>query len=149
MLETEAAKATARQGQIVTTGANAITERFYGYDYISTSQTTTSTSYTNLSTVGPTVTLATGTQVLLIISCKLSQTTVGTVPRVSFAVSGASTIAAPGWGLLMDVQSSTMMTCSQMYVQDVTAGTNTFQLKYKVDANTGTFATRRLIVIPF
>ena len=51
LLETEPAKATTNDSYFVTTGANAIAQRSPGSDVINTMQTTTSTSYTNLSSV--------------------------------------------------------------------------------------------------
>jgi hypothetical protein len=53
LLECAPAKATTPGRLIVTTGPNAITERVVTQASISTSETTTSTSYTDLATTGP------------------------------------------------------------------------------------------------
>jgi hypothetical protein len=78
----------------VTTSLNEIAERVGARETITTSETTTSTSYTDLATVGPTVTVTTGQLALVIWGAQLTNNTNNTSARVSVDVSGASTIAA-------------------------------------------------------
>ena len=59
-----------------------------------TSQTTTSTSYTDLATVGPAVTVTTGTSAIVLITTQASPSVQGPNACMSCAVSGATTIAA-------------------------------------------------------
>ncbi len=114
---------------------------------ITTQQSTTSTSYTDLATTGPSVTLTTGTKALVLIACQSSNGS--TVERnISYAVSGASTISA-GDSTAITVQGAandTVRVAIFDYVT-LTAGSNTFTMKYKVNANTGYFLNREICVI--
>ena len=58
--ETAPAKATTAGSHFAGTGLNSIAERLTDTDLVATSQTTISTSYADLATVGPTVTATTG-----------------------------------------------------------------------------------------
>lgn len=120
-------------------------------DYIATSQSTTSTSYTDLATVGPTVTITTGTTAYVTIQT-LGSNTVANRQYMSFAVSGASTIAAgtyeigpvvvpAGGGVDAPLVLSFVVT-------GLTAGSNTFTCKYKsLDGNSITYAKRFIQVV--
>lgn len=120
-------------------------------DYIATSQSTTSTSYTDLATVGPTVTITTGTTAYVTIQT-LGSNTVANRQYMSFAVSGASTIAAgtyeigpvvvpTGGGVDAPLVLSFVVT-------GLTAGSNTFTCKYKsLDGNSITYAKRFIQVV--
>src|SRR5690606_35973990 len=59
---------------------------------ISGGQNTTSQSYTDLSTAGPSVSIETGTRALVMISCQLEVNSTNAAAMASFAVSGASSI---------------------------------------------------------
>jgi hypothetical protein len=69
----------------------------------------------------------------------------------SVAVSGASTIAASdSWALSMDILTSQIFHGLTYVETGLTAGVNTFQMQYRQSsAATGTFASRRLNVVPF
>ena len=116
---------------------------------VATSQTTTSTSYTDLATAGPAVTVTTGTKALVIFSA-YSYNSSNASNSMSFAVSGATTIAATdNYKTTFD---STVATFGQQQTQGIlltglTAGSNTFTLKYKVSSATGTWVTRIINVI--
>jgi hypothetical protein len=117
---------------------------------VATSQTTTSTSYTDLATAGPAVTVTTGTKALVIFSAQSSNSSLGSTNSTSFAVSGATTIAASdSYKTQFD---SPLATYLQQQTQGIiltglTAGSNTFTLKYKVTSSTGTWITRIINVI--
>jgi hypothetical protein len=119
--------------------------------YIATSETTTSTSYTDLSTVGPTVTLTTGAVAWVLLTMLTTNSTQFRVDGMSFAVSGATTLAAA------DTRAVQITTSDAGFAQQVSAvipvsvtpGVNTFTAKYREDgAGTATFATRYLGVWP-
>lgn len=116
---------------------------------VSTSETSTSTSYTNLATSGPAVTLTTGTQALLSISATGSNNTSNASIYMSYAVSGASTVSASDSTALI-ISSYTGgigFSGSAVYLlSGLTAGSNTFTAKYKVSSNTGSWSNRSLIV---
>lgn len=155
LLETAVAKATTSGTYFVGTGVNAIAERTAKSDSIDpgTAQTTTSTSYTNLTTPGPTVTVTTGTKALVLISCYVFNTNSGEACYVSVAVSGATTIDADDvWCLQYESNSSQdVLNATRARMFDLTAGSNTFTMKYRVSgpSGTGTFRRRELTVIPY
>jgi hypothetical protein len=107
-------------------------------------QTTTSTSYTDLATAGPAVTLTTGTKVLIIVSANASNSS--GVSLADFAVSGATTRAATDDTCLL-VPSGVNIAASQATFLTVTAGSNTFTAKYRTNTSTSTFGNRGITVI--
>jgi hypothetical protein len=113
---------------------------------VATEENTTSTSYTDLTTAGPAVTLTTGTKALVIVTCQIRGNVTGVNSRVSYAVSGATTIAAS------DANSSVQATNANMRfafasLVTLTAGSNTFTMKYKVNTSAGNFGDRNIIVM--
>lgn len=123
-----------------------------GFDRVDTGQTTTSTSYTDLATTGPAVTATTGTWGLVIFNATQSNTTSGT-PAVfsSVAVSGATTTAAnDDWSLITDNDSVSALAPYHASLSahrfTLTAGSNTFTMKYRVDGGTGSYFRRRLML---
>jgi hypothetical protein len=117
---------------------------------VATSETTTSTSYTALTTAGPAITCTTRTKALVFFGAKLENTTVDVSAFVSVAVSGATTIAASDeWCLTLDgaaAANANRWGMAKLF-DNLTAGSNTFTLQYKVAANTGTFADRDIAVV--
>jgi hypothetical protein len=120
---------------------------------VNTSQGTSSTSYTDLSTVGPTVTITTGTTALVTVSATLLQNGLDVGGFVSFAVSGATTISASddngisgvGTGVERYGQASFSRT---FLLSGLTAGSNVFTMKYRASAGTTmNFLRRSLTVI--
>lgn len=117
---------------------------------VATSQTTTSTSYTDLATVGPAVTLATGNVAIVVLTAEVDTTGAGVTPRMGFAVSGATTLVASDiWGLKVDAGAAALLQMSFVVLATgLTAGTNTFTAKYRVGSGTGTFLNRGITVWP-
>jgi hypothetical protein len=152
--ETAPAKATTVGSYFVTSATNQIVERIPSNDLIATSQTTSSTSYTDLATVGPTITVTTSTCALIAIYTSIGSDTAGSTAWMSFDVSGATTLAAndnraishrPG-----SVAATTDMRAGALfYLNTLTAGSNVFTAKYRVSGvMTGTYSNRRILVIP-
>jgi hypothetical protein len=115
------------------------------------SGTTTSASYVNTLTSDGTsvsVTLVTGTTALV----QFHSTGVGSIPStpfLTFAVSGATTLAAADEQADRDVveQIGRQVGLNRSLIQDgLTAGTNTFTLNYRTDGGTMEFLRRNLIV---
>ena len=113
------------------------------------SSTTTSVTFTDLATVGPSVTLSTGTTALVQLSALMTASATSAYAIQSVAVSGASTIAAT------DLRSTFVQSPSGSYqgmagrgivIGGLTAGTNTFTIKYRATAGTATFEGRELFV---
>jgi hypothetical protein len=111
--------------------------------------TTTSGSYTPTLSgspgTNPSVTLVTGTSAIVTASNTSSISNAANFAAMSFAVSGATTIAATD-----DYTLSTQLTAGStlsrsLVLTGLTAGTNTFTLQYRTNA-TGEFGRRNLIV---
>lgn len=130
-----------------------------GADFLATSQTTTSTSYTDLATAGPSVTLTTGTSAIVSVSCIASNNQANAnaesgVTYMGFAVSGASTVTAAdaraGFGPQIHTSHSQNRS-GTFLVTGLTAGSNTFTAKYRVGGalatGTGTFSNRHITVL--
>lgn len=152
LLETAPAKATAAGRIFVTTAANAIAERVPSSATIATTETTASTTYVDLVSVGPTVTVTTGTSALIAITCGLSQNTVGGYCNASVLVSGASSIAAGTFVLNFRSGAANQQLVATNFnlMTGLTAGSNTFKMQYNAGAGggTATFFNRHLVVIP-
>lgn len=120
---------------------------------IDTSETTTSTTFTDLATVGPTVTLTTGTRALIVITSYLHNSTNSTTNFIGFEVSGATTIAADSTRCLFLSNTSTgnarpELRYSWSYIlTGLTAGSNTFTLKYRCSGGTLNAQNRILSVV--
>jgi hypothetical protein len=117
---------------------------------VSTTETTTSNTFTDLTTAGPAVTLTTGTKALVLINSTLYKQASGSNAYVGFAVSGATTLAASNTTALNYVAAAyydSRLSVSHR-ITGLTAGSNTFTLKYRQNGGgTAEFANREIIVI--
>ena len=116
---------------------------------VATEQTTTSTSYTDLATSGPAVTVTTGTTAFVILTSFVENSASLNNAFVGFAVSGATTVAATDdSSILVQVATGGVpIQVSAVYKVTLTAGSNTFTAKYRVGGNTGKFKNRGITVI--
>lgn len=156
LLETGPAKATTAGSIFVGTGANSIAERLPTNQFVTNIETTSSTSYTDLTTSGPSITLTTGTKVLLALSAAISHSSGASATasvRMSVATSGATTLSATDATSLSKIgwaDANEQITVSKVVMlTGLTAGSNTFTCKYRVSSGTGQFDDRHLTVIPF
>lgn len=145
------ALATAASQIPVSTGANAIAMRTPATNSVATSQSTASLTYTDLATVGPAITATTGTIAIIHISAGIANNVANSLTACSVTVSGASSVAASdAWAAYLDGNAANNF--SRVGVlhtfTGLTAGSNTFTMKYKVGSNTGTFQNREINVIP-
>ena len=150
LAETAPAKATTEGGYFTSTGPNSITERLTVSAIVPNLDTTTSTSYTDLAaTYGPEVTARTGSKAFVIIS-GLMRVDQGTtqVSRMSYEVSGASSIQAGDQYSIRNSGGAAIMPSFCHVVENLTPGNNTFTAKYRVSSSTGEFSTRRITVFP-
>ena len=120
---------------------------------VTTDQSTTSTSYADLTTPGPAVTVNIGGSgsALVVLSCNTYNSGVDSFNLMSFAVSGATTLAAS------DDRASSNRVRTAGAVEDanraivvtgLNPGSNTFTAKYRVGSNTGNFRRRYIAVLP-
>jgi hypothetical protein len=117
---------------------------------VATSQNTTSTSYTDLTTSGPAVTVTTGTKALVIVGAFTGPQVAGASGYMSFAVSGATTISASDDYAFVNRGSGSNddnRGCFATRLTTLTAGSNTFTAKYRVSNNNADFGSRSIIVI--
>jgi hypothetical protein len=120
-----------------------------GNNFVATSQTTTSTSYTDLATAQA-VTITTGTKALVLLCSNLANSSASSGTRMAFAISGATTVAAAdeyGINWAAGNAGDTVKYGGSFYVTGLTAGSNVFTAKFKVSAGTGTFNSRFITVI--
>lgn len=145
--ETAPAKATQAGSHFVGTGVNSIAERLGQSDLITTLQTTTSTSYTDLATVGPSFTTTTG-PLAWVFLYNSSLNSGSTASLMSYTVSGASSVSAQD-AQSIGVSGTNGGRFGAVFLQSgLTAGSNTFTCKYRVGGGTGTYADRRIAVFP-
>ena len=116
---------------------------------VATSQTTASTSYADLATVGPSVSVVTGTSAIVTVASQITNSAAAT-NYAGYAVSGATTIAAadPSAAILVTSAANVpnLTVSTTQIITTLTAGTNTFTMKYRVTAGTGTFVNRSITV---
>ena len=116
-------------------------------------ETTGSTSYTDLATVTDAVTVTVGPSGCAIVSMisQMSNNTGNAQTFLSYTVSGASTVAASDTNSV-NYQSytggGTDRRSFTLLLTGLTAGSNTFKMKYRVSGGIGTFAARRISVLP-
>lgn len=120
---------------------------------VATNQTETNTSYDDMATAGPEVTVTIGANglALVIVYASAQNDTTNASTHMGFAISGASTVAAAdAFSLRLEAytanNASNVSAC--FLVTGLTAGSNTFTAKYRVSAGTASFADRKISVIP-
>lgn len=119
---------------------------------VATVETSSSTSYTDLATSGPAVTVTIGNsgRALVELFNSSGNNTLDILTLTGFAISGASTVAATDTYSL-GVRGPANLTqnfSNVFYVSGLTPGSTTFTAKYRVVGNTGSWAARRISVIP-
>ena len=115
---------------------------------VATSQSTSSATYTDLATAGPAVTLTTGTKVLVFTNTEVS-TASGRYVFADFAISGATTRAATDDTCVKagDDTNAVQFRIGVANLMTVTAGSNTFTMKYRTNAGTSSFINRTIVVV--
>jgi hypothetical protein len=152
--ETGAGKATAAGQFFVSTGVNALAARAPGSDVAYVSEATTSTTITDLTTVGPIVTVTTGSSALTLLNASIANNTVNGTSTIVIDISGATTVTGSGSLIPMSFTSATVgqqATVGAVRMSTgLNSGSNTFKMMYGVSAGTtGTFNRRHLTVLPF
>lgn len=155
LLTTAPALATTAGSIFATTATNSIAERIPAAAGVGGTETTISTSYTatlsgGAGSAGPAVTVTTGPKALITFHSRQSTSVATTNVWTSVAISGASAIAASDtWAVSTDIVSSQIFHGLAYVEPALTAGSNTFTEQYRVSGGTGTFASRRINVVPF
>lgn len=116
---------------------------------VATLETTASTSFTDLATVGPaaSVTLTAPRTVLVFLTARMRNQTTADDVYQSFAAGGATVLAASDGNGTRHNGSGGAQNYSSVSVVACSAGTTTFTAKYRVDGGTGEFSDRVLGVV--
>jgi len=114
-------------------------------------ETTTSTTYVDLATEGPTLSGLPPGQYLVLFGFTGSNSVDGTATIMSFATDGAAISSDTNPGIVMN---SNVKDCSVLGFATVTlsgdrVGGHELKAKYKVDGGTGTYFYRRLVAFKF
>lgn len=145
------AKATTSRQIFVATGVNSIAARLPAEQYIDTSESTTSTTFGNLATTGPTIVATTGSGGIISISSQIQNNTVNSYGGMGYDVSGATTVAASDDRALffMSATANALYCASNLMLQGLTTGSNTVTARYRAGTSgTATFQRRRVMVFP-
>lgn len=114
---------------------------------VATSQTETSTSYDDLATVGPSVSVTVGASGIIEVSHSAQISNAGgNHAYQSFELSGANTAAAADSRAIYIASANVVGLSRTIGITGLTPGVTTVTCKYRVSANTGTFADRNLTV---
>lgn len=119
---------------------------------VATSETTASTSYVDLTTTTDTVTVTIGNSGMALVLLQSLGSNTGGTNYIGFALSSGNTVAASdSYAIVLSGHASGVQTQvgAPFLLTGLTAGSTTFKMKYRVSAGTGTFANRRISVIPF
>lgn len=132
---------------------NALLTRCSINNTVSTAETLNNTAYSDLATVGPTVTLSSvGTLALILFGCNVNRTAgTGDVDlAMSVAISGATTVAASDAFMFSTRRIDALGLGGRgasFLIVAITPGSNTYTAKYKCSGPvTGVFKDRRLFV---
>jgi len=150
LAETAPAKATTQGSHFIASGANGIAERMTASGVVGTSESTSSTSFVALTTAGPSATVTTFGRGIAMFGCEVTNNTAGSRSVMSFAVSGATTVAATAASSITfsAPTAAYIVQCSRVIMQTLTAGSNVFTAQYAVNSGSGTFGQRTMIVFP-
>lgn len=149
--QTAPALATTASQIFVSTGANAITTRVPSTARVNTQEFTTSDTYTDLATTGPAVTVTCGTIAMVWFAASQANNNADAACFSSVAVSGASSVAASDdWCILTDgITAGNFVRNGAFHVfTGLTAGSNTFTMKYRRGSITANYKAREIAVLP-
>lgn len=118
--------------------------------YVATQESTTSSSYVDLTTTTDSVTVTIGASgmALVAFSAYGYNSTAGALANIALAVSGSTTISA-GLRYRISFAQALQMYGSTFLVTGLTAGSNTFKMKYAAESGgTAIFGARQISVVP-
>ncbi len=120
----------------------------FAQNRVDTQESTTSGSYTALST-SQSVTLTTGTKVLVLLGCTFYPNDNNGSGQMSYEISGATTTAiSDNWSIYSgQFTNPSRRSGSMISYQTVTAGSNTFTVKFKTNTSSQCDFYRRQIVV--
>lgn len=147
--ETAVAKATAAGRYYVSTGANALAERIPSHNFVTTSETTVSTTYVALATA-QSVTLTTGTLAWVFLTAQCEVNAADQQIFATVVVSGASSVAASDENSLVVTNATTsdpLRATALVILTGLTAGSNTFTMQFRTSSGTASIRRRSIAVL--
>ena len=161
IIATSGARPTAREGMVIyETDTEAVcvyngtawVQITHEAATVATSETEANTAYDDMATSGPAVTITTNTLALVTVGAHNSSATGGAAGYMSYAVSGATTIAAADSGAFVYqayANSAEGAGSKTSYLSGLTAGANVLTAKYKNarSAGTETFVYRHIAAV--
>lgn len=153
MLETMPARVSGANQYLTITVDGLVRPREIKADTVLASETRTSTSFGNLATHGPAVTLTTDSNVIVIISAAQAQeTTAWGEVITSHEVTGATSVPPNDlFSITINETTSNTIQASHVMTHDaLNPGTHTFTMRYRVGTagNVGRWTNREILVIP-
>lgn len=147
------AAATAAGQLLVTTGLNSLIMRTPAVNYVSTGDTTTSTSFVDLDPTGASVTVTTGNKCMVTIGCLISNSTAGSGGVASIDLSGDTERVADEINVFRadstNVSDAFKGTWTTIY-NPLNPGSHTFAMRYRVSGSgTASFSDRLMAAVPF
>lgn len=158
MYETCVAKVVTDGQYLTSVAKNRIKVRSIGTQRISATDTTTSNEYIDLATIGPAVTLVTGTRALVFTSANMFNSSAAAACGMSYDIQGQLADGSEGtnigpddqWASLIDgISANSGFSATSTAIQTISEGSNTFTCKYKIGSGTGSFRDRVITVFPF
>jgi hypothetical protein len=147
--QTSPAIATSLSSWFPASGVNQLAERFPSQNNATGASTTTGTGYGNLADgVTTSITVSTGAMAMVLIYSNMNNSVNGNRTWCAYDISGATTRAADDTRSV-NHSSNQGMRWGATFIESLNAGSNTFTMRYRVTAGTGTFSARRIGVIPF
>lgn len=154
--ETEVAKGITPGAWLVSTSSTNIEERLHKSGYRQALAGTTSSTYTDTLSAGqegPSVSVVTGTEAIVMISCQLSNQVSQLSCQMSYKVQGATNVSvSSAWGINHDRETTGSETLMRIHHHEgLNPGTNEFIAMYQAggSASKAQFQCRRIQVIPF
>ncbi|QDN64454.1 hypothetical protein [Streptomyces sp. S1D4-14] len=152
LAETAPSKATVPGSYFAVSDTNQISQRTPAASTVNVSESTLSTSFVDLTTLGPQVTVNTSTSALILVTAEISNNTASQAGRVGVNISGATTETVDGTYVLRQETNGTAefnrCTVARLHTT-LTPGTNTFRMVYCATGGTAAFNYRNLIVFPY
>jgi hypothetical protein len=152
LAETAPAKATSPGSYFAVSDTNQITQRTPATATLNVSESTTSTSFVDLTTLGPQVTVNTGSSALILITAEINNNTASQAGRIGITISGATSETPDGTTVLRQETNGTSefnrCTMARLHTA-LTPGSNTFRMVYAATGGTASFNFRNIIVMPF
>ena len=138
---------------LVTTGFGSLTMRTPQVQYISTSDTTASSSLVALDSDGAEVTVITGTMCMVTVGCQISNSTAGAGGMASIDLFGDTERAADEINCVRadsgNANDAFKLGWTTIY-NPINPGSNTFGMKYRATGGgTASFAGRLIVAVPF